>query len=130
MELFLSSTCPHCQHEKTFFDGVAKQHPELAINYHFIDQDKNALIQFNQLLSEQQQDDFAVPSVFFCDSRWVGFANAETTGKDLLHAIDYCQQQISQHSTLTSTTVSVLRQWANANRFDSEWLKILLYLAT
>ena len=89
------------------------------MNRYIIDKDKNSLVRFNQLLNDQQMSDFAVPSIFFCNSRWVGFASAETTGKDLLHALNYCRQQIEQKGELTAANISVLRRWANANLFDS-----------
>lgn len=119
VELFLSSTCSHCQNAEAFFKAIAAQHPELHIQANFINEDKNALLRFNQLLVEQQQRDFAVPSIYFCNSRWLGFASAETTGKDLLHALNYCQQQIEQSGSLSKATVETLKQWANANKFDA-----------
>lgn len=119
VELFLSSTCPHCHKADAFFKDIAAQHPELHIQANFINEDKNALLRFNQLLAEQQQNDFAVPSIYFCNSRWLGFASAETTGKDLLHALNYCKQQIEKSGTLSKATVETLTQWANANKFDA-----------
>jgi hypothetical protein len=64
-------------------------------------------------------DDFAVPSAFFCNSRWVGFSSEESTGKDLLHAMNYCKQQIESKGGLTPLTVDVLKRWANANLFNT-----------
>lgn len=119
VELFLSSTCPHCHKADLFFKGIEPVSPWLHVSRYTIDKDKNALIQFNKLLNDQQMSDFAIPSVFFCNSRWVGFATAETTGKDLLYALNYCKQQIEQKGELTAANVSVLRRWANANLFDS-----------
>jgi glutaredoxin len=117
--LFLTSTCPHCQKADAFFSDLATKSTDLNIQRNIINEDKEALIRFNQFLNDQHMDDFVVPSIFFCNSRWVGFATPETTGKDLLHAIDYCKQQIEKDGTLTPATVNTLRQWANANKFDS-----------
>jgi|SRR5580704_7706320 hypothetical protein len=119
VELFLSSTCPHCHKAELFFKEIETSTPWLHVNYYIIDKDKGALVRFNQLLNDQQMSDFAVPSAFFCNSRWRGFATAETTGKDLLHALNYCKQQIEQKGELTTANVNVLRHWANANLFDS-----------
>ncbi len=119
VELFLSSTCPHCHKADAFFKEIETTTPWLHVNRYIIDKDKNALVRFNQLLNDQQMSDFAVPSIFFCNSRWVGFASAETTGKDLLHALNYCRQQIEQKGELASASFNVLRRWANANLFDS-----------
>lgn len=115
VELFLSSTCPHCHKLDAFFNELAPKTSWLHVKRHYINQDKNALMRFNALLSAQKTDDFAVPSVFFCGSRWVGFSSAETTGKDLLNALSYCQSRLEKQGVLTETTVNVLKHWANAN---------------
>ncbi|MDI1352022.1 MAG: hypothetical protein PSV35_04515, partial [bacterium] len=123
VDLFLSSTCPHCHKANEFFTELEQATPWLHIQLYFIDQDKKALIRFNQLLTEQKMNDFAVPSIFFCNSRWVGFASAKTTGKDLLQAMNYCKQQIEKKNSLTATTINVLQQKANANLFDSAMIE-------
>lgn len=133
VELFLSSTCPHCQKADAFFSGIAAESPDFQVHRNLINEDKNALLFFNQLLSEQHQDDFAVPSIYFCNSRWVGFATAETTGKDLLHAMNYCKQQIQKNGVLTPAAVDTLRHWANANQFDAgmvEHPSVVTYIVT
>ena len=121
--LYLSFTCPHCQHVDVFFQELEPKIPYLHVQRYFINQDKEALIHFNQLLSEQQQNDFSVPSVYICNSRWVGFASSETTGKDLLHAINYCKKQIEDSGQLTQTTTDTLRHWAYGNRFSTGIVK-------
>jgi thiol-disulfide isomerase/thioredoxin len=117
VEMFLSSTCPHCKKADTFFRELEEKSSDLHVQRYFINQDKDALIRFNQLLNAQQMDDFAVPSIYFCNSRWVGFANAQTTGKDLLQSIDYCRQQIEKYGKLTQSTVDTLRHLSNANKY-------------
>lgn len=117
--LFLSSTCPYCYKADAFFRDIESKTPWLHVTRSIIDQDKESLIQFNRLLTEQNSTDFSVPSVFFCNSRWAGFASSETTGKDLLHAMSYCKQQIEQKGELAETTTKVLKRWSNANIFDS-----------
>jgi hypothetical protein len=119
VELFLSSTCAHCQKADAFFREIEAQSPWLHVKRYMVNDSKEALIRFNQLLAEQQMSDFAVPSVYFCDSRWVGFATAETTGKNLVNAINYCKHQIEKKGALSPATVNTLRRWANANLFDS-----------
>lgn len=117
--LFLSSTCPHCQKTDAFFHEIEPANPWLHVQRNYINQDKAALTRFSVFLAEQKATDFAVPSVIFCDSRWVGFDSAKTTGKDLLHALKYCKQQLEEKGELTSTTVTVLKRWANANLMNS-----------
>lgn len=117
--LFLSSTCTHCQKTDAFFHEIEPANPWLRVQRNYINQDKASLTRFSVFLAEQKATDFAVPSVIFCDSRWVGFDSAPTTGKDLLHALKYCKQQIEAKGELTSTTVTVLKRWAQANLMNS-----------
>lgn len=119
IDMFLSSDCAHCHKVDEFFHDIEAASPGLHVTRYFINQDKKALFRFNQLLNDQQMEDFAVPSIYFCNSRWVGFSSAESTGKDLVDAINYCKQQIENKGTLTQDTVNTLRHWANANRYTS-----------
>lgn len=119
VSLFLSSTCTHCQKADAFFHELEAKTPWIHVERHVINEDKNALTQFYSMLNEQKMSDFAVPSAFFCNSRWVGFVDAQSTGKDILKGLSYCKQQIEKQKKLTPSTVSVLKHWANANLFDS-----------
>lgn len=121
--LFLSSTCPHCHKADAFFSKLERKSPWLKVTRYLINEDKNALTLFSQRLAEQHANDFSVPAVFFCDSRWVGFAAPDTTGKILLNSLNYCKTQIEKKGTLTTATVNVLRSWANAYLFDSSMTK-------
>jgi glutaredoxin len=119
VELFLSSTCPHCQKTAAFFERNSVVYPWLQIKANYINQDKEALAWFSQYLAMLNANDFSVPSVFFCGSRWVGYNSDETTGIDLVKALSYCKQQIEQQGTLSSATISTLQRWANANFFNA-----------
>lgn len=120
VELFLSSTCPHCHKEDEFFRSLETQTPWLHVTRNVINENKEALQRFNQLLIMQGAlIDFAVPSAFFCNARWVGFSSAETTGEDLIKALHYCKQQIEKKGLLTQATVDVVRHWANAGFLNS-----------
>lgn len=119
VDLFLTTTCPHCQKADLFFQDLEKKgNLPIQVNRFYINQDKAALKQFYGALKAQGINDFSVPSIFFCDSRWAGFDTAATTGKKLLTALQYCQQQIKQSGQLTPLTVRTLRQWANADRME------------
>ncbi|WP_241480420.1 hypothetical protein [Legionella norrlandica] len=119
VEMFLSSTCPHCHNADVFFKEIEAEYPWLHVERYIINKDKKALERFNYLLTELNRYDFAVPSIFFCNSRWVGYATAETTGKTLLNAIKYCRSEIEKNGKLTPATESVLNRWGNANLFES-----------
>ena len=118
VDLFLSSECPHCHKADVFFQKLEKKDPWIVVHRHIINQDKAALQLFYERLKQQHSDNFSVPALFFCDSRWVGFADEITTGKALVRGLAYCQQRISQQGTLTDDTVRVLRQWGGASQFE------------
>ncbi|KTD30716.1 hypothetical protein Lmor_2823 [Legionella moravica] len=123
VELYLSTTCKYCHKADAFFTELQANTPWLHIQRYVINEDKNALTRFNQLLSEQNMYDFSVPSVFFCNSRWIGFASNQTTGKDLLRGLTYCKNEIEKKGTLSPVTVNVLKRWAHANLFDSSMIE-------
>lgn len=119
VELYLSSTCPHCQKEANFFNIMQLQNPWLQVKAYYIDKDKDALLAFSKRIRIQSTGDFAVPSAFFCDSRWIGFDTAETTGKDIMRGLTLCRDQIKASGRLTSATVNALQKLGNANYFDT-----------
>ncbi|WP_133141184.1 hypothetical protein [Legionella spiritensis] len=121
VDLFLSTTCPHCQKADRFFRKIAAEEPWLQVHRYFINENRDALERFSQYLQDQprQKDDYAVPAVFFCKVHWTGFENPDTTGKELLKSLRYCHQQIEQTGGLSDTAVQVLQQWAFANWYES-----------
>lgn len=113
VDLYLTTTCPHCQKADLFFQKLVKDKTlPLQVNRFYIDQDKTALKQFYSALKAQGFNDFAVPSIFFCDSRWSGFDEAGTSGKKLLDALEYCQNELKKTGKPTPALVKTLRQWA------------------
>jgi thiol-disulfide isomerase/thioredoxin len=119
VELFLASTCPHCHKEDAFFKELEGKYTWLKVHRNIINEDKNALVRFGLLLKEQNAEDFSVPSAFFCTTRWMGFAQNDTTGKDILKALNYCKKEIEDNGTLTAAARSTLTRWANANFLDT-----------
>ncbi|WP_131793434.1 hypothetical protein [Legionella brunensis] len=119
VSLFLSTTCPHCHKADAFFRDLEDNTSWIEVHRYFINKDKAALTTFNQFLEQQNADDFNVPSIFFCNSRWVGFAEAETSGKTLLRGLTYCRNQITKTGQLSAATTRVLRQWATATWYGN-----------
>ncbi|KTD01452.1 glutaredoxin family protein [Legionella feeleii] len=118
VELFLSSVCPHCKKADEFFRTLEAKESWIEVHRYIINEDKVALEFFNQRLQQQHVDSFAMPAIFFCDSRWVGFDSAENSGKVLLRALNYCHQQIVAADQLTPLTRTLLKQWATASWYD------------
>ncbi|CDZ78798.1 type-F conjugative transfer system pilin assembly thiol-disulfide isomerase TrbB [Legionella massiliensis] len=115
VDLFMASTCPHCQQADAFFRDLQAKRPWLDVHRYEINQDKQALEYFRQQLNLLKTDDYSVPAVLFCNSRWVGFDKPETTGQVLAKSLDFCYQQITKTGELKSNTVKILTQWANAS---------------
>ncbi|GGI79835.1 membrane protein [Legionella impletisoli] len=123
VDLFMSSTCPHCHKADEYFKEVAPNYPWLKFERHIIDKDKAALKLFYERLQSQDVNNFAVPAFFFCDSRWVGFADAERSGKPLLNAMTYCRDEIKKYGTLPQATISVLRAKGSASQYEIDsWI--------
>ncbi|KTC66094.1 hypothetical protein Lade_0752 [Legionella adelaidensis] len=120
LDFFESSTCPHCLKANDFLKKLESQGLPLQVNRYIVNENKSALEFFHQRLEELNSLNFAVPSFFFCNSRWVGFLDEQRTGQLLLKAMDYCQQQIVKEGKLSDGTVKVLRQWSMANQIQVE----------
>jgi glutaredoxin len=115
VDLYISTTCSHCQKEDAFIHELQKQKPWLDIHRYEINLDKAALEKFHQALEQQKSDDYSVPALFFCDSRWVGFDKVETTGRALARSLDYCYQQISKTGQLNPEPKAILKLWSNSS---------------
>lgn len=120
VDLFLSSTCSHCQKANAFFSDIEKQRSWLTVHRFFINNDKAALQQFYERVRQQQPLNFAVPAIFFCDSRWTGFIDENTSGKVLLEALDYCYKKMTQHGKLNQADINVLQKWGAASQFQMD----------
>ncbi|MGQ3889354.1 hypothetical protein ACQUW5_10020 [Legionella sp. CNM-1927-20] len=118
VNLFTISTCPYCQHAQAFLNDFAKQNSWVKINHYVINKDKQSLIIFNNFLQEQNIDDFSVPAIFFCNSRWVGFKNVEQSGAQLAAGLNYCYEQITKHGKLSESTIQTLKQMSLANWYE------------
>ncbi len=117
VDLFLSSTCPHCIKADAFFHEVEKKKPWLVVHRYVINQDKLALQTFYDRLQQQNSTDFSVPAIFFCGSRWTGFSDANTTGRVLLRALSYCHKKISQQGELSPGVINVLQKEGDVSQF-------------
>jgi glutaredoxin len=115
VDLFLSSTCPHCHKADEFFKLLESQLSWIVVHRYIVDQDKSALDEFYKHLQAVGSYNFAVPGIFFCNSRWTGFVDTNSSGKILYKALSYCHEQIKQQGELSTGTVEVLKQWSQVN---------------
>ncbi|WP_131781802.1 hypothetical protein [Legionella gresilensis] len=118
VNLFTISTCPFCQKAQAFLNDFAKRNPWVKINHYVINKDKASLITFHNFLQEQNIDDYSVPAIFFCNSRWVGFNNVEQSGAQLAAGLNYCHDQIIKNGQLSESTIQTLKQMSLANWYE------------
>jgi glutaredoxin len=112
IELFMTSTCPHCHKADEYLQALTKTTPWITVHRYVINEDKKALSKFYERLHAIHSTDFSVPSLMFCESHWLGFDNAENSGKSLVHALNYCHEQLIRDGRLTQVTRNTLRQWS------------------
>lgn len=113
VSMFMSSDCPHCHKANEFFSQYAEKQPWIKINRYIINQSNEALKTFYEHLQHFLSNDFAVPTIFFCDSRWVGFESEQTTGNKIIEAFNFCKTQIEKDGTLSEATVTTLREMSS-----------------
>lgn len=118
VDLYTTSTCPHCQKADAFFHELSQSTPWITVQNHVINEDKKALKDFFIELQHFHSNNFSVPTIIFCNSRWLGFDSAQTTGKVLKKAIIYCHQQIEREGRLTKATESRMMTWSGTGSFD------------
>ena len=118
VDLFLSEGCPHCHKADAFFQGLEKKEPWVIVHRHIINQDKAELQLFYERLKQQHSTNFSVPALFFCDSRWVGFDDDESSGKAFLRGLNFCRKNITTQGELRPDTVRWLREWGGASQYE------------
>lgn len=130
VDFFMSSTCPHCEKANIFLTDLESKLKWLKVNRHIINEDKAALVTFNEFLQAKKANDFTVPSLFFCDSRWIGFAENGSTGRHIINALNYCHEQIIKNGDITPETGKTLTQMASASWYESSISKDKMKSAT
>ncbi len=112
--LFLSSTCPYCHKAEEFFTQLENTLPWIAVHRYVINQNIDDLKIYYNYLQTQQLENFSVPAVFFCNSRWI-ILDDKARQTEMLRALTYCHQQILEKGELTPVTTTLLKRWADAN---------------
>ena len=95
VDVYLTSTCPHCLDAHRFFSTYTKTHHDIHVHYHWINKSRVAITQFHSRLLKEKKIDFSVPAFFFCDAHWTGFSTV--IQQELIQNLSTCQKQLSQH---------------------------------
>jgi len=75
--LFWGEGCPHCEQEKVFLRGLAKEHPSLVIREHEVWKNKENAALYKQVLEAAKVRQSGVPGTVVGTSVFLGF-NAQT----------------------------------------------------
>lgn len=118
VSLFLTEECQYCQKALSFFDELEVKTPWLNVQKHYISKDKSALELYAKKLEKFDKNNYAVPSIFFCDTRWIGFYNNEDSGVNLESALKYCYKHIEEDGHLSPKVVATLKSRADAYQFQ------------
>lgn len=116
VEVFLTSSCPHCKALSAFLEQYQKTHHWITVHRYYIDTNKAALEKFNNMTQSLhiEINQFVTPAVFFCDSRWLGFDTPQHLGKALDRGLSFCKRAIIKDGHLSRETILKLRGWGDA----------------
>ena len=87
IEMFSRSGCPHCERGREFLEEVRAQRPDLEIRISDIVADADARKRLQELFSQRGVVAGGVPAFEICGELVVGFADAESTGAELLRLL-------------------------------------------
>ncbi|HAF87905.1 MAG: hypothetical protein CMF38_03595 [Legionellaceae bacterium] len=125
--LFMTSKCSYCKQADAFLENFAKTHAWLKVHRYVIDKQDVAMYRFHDFLQTQvDKEDFAIPSIFFCQARWKGFNGMESVYQ-LSNILRYCHQQLEKDNMLTAQTKQTIAQhiaasWWERNLHDQSSL--------
>lgn len=115
VELFQSTTCSHCEKAHQFLDKLQNVLPWIQVVVYDINHDPKALKLFSKRLKAVENFNFAVPSVFFCGSHWLGFSEDLSKNTEFIRGLYYCHDQVSRQHQLNDETIQLLSQWSWAH---------------
>lgn len=117
VDLYLSSSCPNCLRANEFFKELEKQQAWMIVKRHWIDKDLTALKEFNQELKLfNYEGGYAVPSIFFCKTHWIGFNDVQLSGKMLLKGLNACFTSIYFNGEISTTILNQLQKWSKESQ--------------
>ena len=94
---FYSPTCPHCQAAKPLVNDFAARTPWLELQaYPVKDNRDNARFYFNTAKALGVEA-LSVPGFVFCRQVRIGYDSAETTGAELIQALEQCHADRLAH---------------------------------
>lgn len=74
LEFYWGDGCPHCEHQQVFLDELAGEYPDLVIERYEVWYDTANQQRFAARAAQTGARPEGVPTTFFGDEMWVGFA--------------------------------------------------------
>jgi thiol-disulfide isomerase/thioredoxin len=103
---FYSPTCPHCQAAKPLINDFAARTPWLELKAYAVkDNKENAQFYYNTAQSLGVEA-LSVPGFIFCRQVRIGYDSAETTGAELIKALETCRADRIAHPVAASDAAS------------------------
>ncbi|MFA5082462.1 MAG: hypothetical protein WC474_07970 [Hydrogenophilaceae bacterium] len=123
--LFWSLRCPHCLDARPEILAMAAQHPWLRLHDLELSQHPDNVERYVSMAAMLGQEARSVPAFIYCGRMEVGWDQAETSGADLLRALEACRSG----SPEVATTEAPLRlPWLGAIDPDVFSLPVLTVL--
>jgi thiol-disulfide isomerase/thioredoxin len=87
---FWGDGCPHCEHEKTFLEGLRTKYPDLVIKDHEVWHDVMNRDVYKKMSAAYGLGSGSVPATFIDIKSWIGYN--EERGKEIEEAVAQCFQ--------------------------------------
>ncbi|HEX7375428.1 MAG TPA: thioredoxin family protein [Steroidobacteraceae bacterium] len=94
---FYSPTCPHCQAAKPLINDFAARTPWLELKAYAVKDDKDNARFYYDTAQALGVEALSVPGFIFCRQVRIGYDGAETTGADLIKALESCHADRVAH---------------------------------
>lgn len=102
VHFFYSPTCPHCSEQKPFNEELKERYPDVQFEYHDITQAKEAALLRNFAREHDiSPSQLAVPMTFYEEWYTIGFDSPETTGQDIIRALEGEAAETDAHARET-----------------------------
>ncbi len=92
LDFFWTQHCPHCRKARPFIARLTESYPWLEVNSYPLDNNPDNVRLFLNKAGRLGMSANSVPAFIFCGQMLVGFADAETTGKQIERKLLDCRR--------------------------------------
>jgi thiol-disulfide isomerase/thioredoxin len=101
---FFSPTCPHCQAAKPMIADFAARTPWLEVQRYAVKDNRDNARFYYDTAKSLGVEALSVPGFVFCRQVRIGYDSAETTGAELIKALEACHAERVAHPGAASAT--------------------------